>query len=142
MIEGVGVSTERLIPHFFPSPEMHQVEISPCTVDRNTVCGCKKNQYQDYISDSLFRCKDCSPCLNGTVQISCEHSPPNPSPILTAGVGPVQGGGSPPFWAPAPTGNTSHPPVSCGLWEHLLSGTSPSPSWLSLCLSGCRAVLL
>lgn len=51
--------------------EMHQVEISPCTVDRNTVCGCKKNQYQDYISDSLFRCQDCSPCLNGTVQISC-----------------------------------------------------------------------
>lgn len=51
--------------------EMDQVEISPCTVDQNTVCGCKKNQYQDALSDTLFRCRNCSPCLNGTVQISC-----------------------------------------------------------------------
>lgn len=51
--------------------EMDQVEISPCTVDQNTVCGCRKNQYQESLTDTLFRCRNCSPCLNGTVQISC-----------------------------------------------------------------------
>lgn len=88
---------ESLRPHLFPSLEMDQVEISPCTVDRNTVCGCKKNQYRKYWNEDLFQCQDCSPCHNGTVQIQCEHGFPHPSPVLSAGVGPVLGGGSPPF---------------------------------------------
>ncbi|XP_028006136.2 tumor necrosis factor receptor superfamily member 1A [Eptesicus fuscus] len=53
--------------------EMDQVEISPCKVDQNTVCGCRKNQYQESLGANLFRCRNCSPCLNGTVQISCSE---------------------------------------------------------------------
>lgn len=97
---------ERLLPQLFPSPEMDQVEISPCMVDQNTVCGCGKNQYQESLGRNLFRCRNCSPCLNGTVQISCEHGPSDPSPILIAGVGPVLGGGSPPFCTPSPRSST------------------------------------
>ena len=69
-----------LIPHLLPSPEMFQVEISPCTVDRDTVCGCRKNQYREYWGETGFRCLNCSLCPNGTVNIPCEHGSPNPAP--------------------------------------------------------------
>lgn len=53
--------------------EMGQEELSPCTVDQDTVCGCKKNQYQKHWNGDLFRCLNCSLCLNGTRQIPCKE---------------------------------------------------------------------
>uniref|UniRef100_A0A8C6FRP1 TNF receptor superfamily member 1A n=1 Tax=Moschus moschiferus TaxID=68415 RepID=A0A8C6FRP1_MOSMO len=53
--------------------EMFQVEISPCTVDRDTVCGCRKNQYRKYWGETGFRCLNCSLCPNGTVNIPCQE---------------------------------------------------------------------
>lgn len=53
--------------------ELFQIELSACTVDRDTVCGCRKNQFQDYFGEKHFRCIDCSLCLNGTVAIPCQE---------------------------------------------------------------------
>ncbi|EDK99828.1 tumor necrosis factor receptor superfamily member 1A precursor [Mus musculus] len=54
--------------------EMSQVEISPCQADKDTVCGCKENQFQRYLSETHFQCVDCSPCFNGTVTIPCKET--------------------------------------------------------------------
>ncbi|XP_059880132.1 tumor necrosis factor receptor superfamily member 1A isoform X1 [Delphinus delphis] len=53
--------------------EMFQVEIAPCAVDKDTVCGCRKNQYRKYWSETLFQCLNCSLCPNGTVHHSCKE---------------------------------------------------------------------
>lgn len=90
-VHGCERMSQRFVLHLFPSPEMGQEELSPCTVDQDTVCGCKKNQYQKHWNDDLFQCQNCSLCLNGTRQIPCEHGFPDPSPLLTAGAGPVSG---------------------------------------------------
>lgn len=77
------VVTAGLVPHLLSPPEMNQVEISSCTVDRDTVCGCRKNQYRKYwseTSETRFQCLDCSLCINGTVHLPCEHGSPHPSP--------------------------------------------------------------
>ncbi|KAM5262580.1 tumor necrosis factor receptor superfamily member 1A [Ctenodactylus gundi] len=52
--------------------ELQQVELSPCTVDRDTICGCRENQFQESSGGKLFQCRDCSLCLNGTVTIPCQ----------------------------------------------------------------------
>ncbi|EGV98514.1 Tumor necrosis factor receptor superfamily member 1A [Cricetulus griseus] len=53
---------------------MSQVEISPCRADKDTVCGCRENQFQQIFGEKHFRCVDCSPCFNGTVAIPCKES--------------------------------------------------------------------
>lgn len=72
-----GKRDVRLIHHFLPSSEMFQEEISPCKADKDTVCGCKENQFQRYLSETHFQCVPCSPCFNGTVTIPCEHHSPS-----------------------------------------------------------------
>lgn len=80
-----GEREARLMYHFLPSSELSQVELFPCKADQDTVCGCRENQFQNYLSNSRqFQCQNCSLCLNGTVKIPCEHHSPksSPSPLL------------------------------------------------------------
>nr|XP_034997131.1 tumor necrosis factor receptor superfamily member 1A-like [Zootoca vivipara] len=51
-------------------PTFGQIEISKCTSEHDTVCGCGRNQYQSSHSDE-FMCKNCSACLNGRIRLSC-----------------------------------------------------------------------
>ncbi|XP_042666766.1 tumor necrosis factor receptor superfamily member 1A isoform X2 [Centrocercus urophasianus] len=46
--------------------ELQQIEETPCTLKQDTVCGCRKNQYQFGQAD-FFQCKNCSPCVNGVI---------------------------------------------------------------------------
>ncbi|NWS72080.1 TNR1A factor, partial [Crotophaga sulcirostris] len=46
--------------------ELQQIVQSPCTPKQDTVCGCRKNQYQIGQFD-LFQCRNCSPCANGII---------------------------------------------------------------------------
>ncbi|XP_016281389.2 tumor necrosis factor receptor superfamily member 1A isoform X1 [Monodelphis domestica] len=56
--------------------EMGQIEKTPCTISRNTVCGCGENQYQQSQGkeeNGLFKCVPCNPCFNGTIQRPCQE---------------------------------------------------------------------
>lgn len=122
VMECVGVSVcygERLLPRLFPLPEMDQVEIAPCTVDQDTVCGCREGQYRRYWSDTLFQCMNCSPCLNGTVQVSCERA------SLTPPLSSLQG------WA-LPQGEGLHFLHPCPKRQHFLSFPLPRSVGISL----------
>ncbi|XP_054019309.1 tumor necrosis factor receptor superfamily member 1A [Dryobates pubescens] len=46
--------------------ELQQIVESPCTPKQDTVCGCRKNQYQIGSFD-LFQCRNCSSCVNGII---------------------------------------------------------------------------
>lgn len=82
----VGKGDARLLHRFLSSSEMFQVELSSCKADQDTVCGCKENQFQHYLSETHFQCVDCSPCFNGTVTIPCEHHSPKSRTLPSSGV--------------------------------------------------------
>ncbi|XP_064321587.1 tumor necrosis factor receptor superfamily member 1A isoform X1 [Phalacrocorax carbo] len=46
--------------------EFQQIVETPCTPKQDTVCGCRKNQYQSGLPD-LFECRNCSSCANGVI---------------------------------------------------------------------------
>uniref|UniRef100_A0A8C3JRG8 TNR1A factor n=1 Tax=Calidris pygmaea TaxID=425635 RepID=A0A8C3JRG8_9CHAR len=46
--------------------EFQQIVESPCTPKQDTVCGCRKNQYQIGQHDH-FKCRNCSSCANGII---------------------------------------------------------------------------
>lgn len=109
-----GERETRLIYHFLPSSELSQVERFPCKADQDTVCGCRENQFQNYLSNSRqFQCQNCSLCLNGTVKIPCEHHSPKsrPSPLLRSSL-PLRQKVS--ISVPAPREVASS--LVCGLW--------------------------
>ncbi|KAM6290854.1 tumor necrosis factor receptor superfamily member 1A isoform 1-T1 [Porphyrio hochstetteri] len=53
--------------------EFHQIVESPCTPKQDTVCGCRKNQYQAGEPD-LFQCRNCSSCVNGVIIANCSKN--------------------------------------------------------------------
>uniref|UniRef100_A0A452IJV1 Tumor necrosis factor receptor superfamily member 1A n=1 Tax=Gopherus agassizii TaxID=38772 RepID=A0A452IJV1_9SAUR len=50
--------------------ELQQITLSECTEKKDTVCGCQTNQFQSELN-TLFKCKNCSPCHNGTIRQNC-----------------------------------------------------------------------
>ncbi|XP_025959252.1 tumor necrosis factor receptor superfamily member 1A [Dromaius novaehollandiae] len=46
--------------------DFQQIVETPCTPKQDTVCGCRKNQYQTGLPD-LFLCRNCSTCVNGII---------------------------------------------------------------------------
>ncbi|KAE8589829.1 hypothetical protein XENTR_v10017753 [Xenopus tropicalis] len=47
-----------------------QVVVRGCTQDKDTVCGCRRSQFQVKVANT-FKCQNCSHCLNGTVSVPC-----------------------------------------------------------------------
>ncbi|MEE6485764.1 hypothetical protein FKM82_014394 [Ascaphus truei] len=59
---------------------LRQVELSSCSPDKDTVCGCPLHQYQIRMG-LTFKCENCSLCQNGTALIPCKMLLPH-YPIL------------------------------------------------------------
>ncbi|TFK04132.1 putative ATP-dependent RNA helicase DDX23 [Platysternon megacephalum] len=53
--------------------ELQQITLSECTEKKDTVCGCLPNQFQSE-PNTLFKCKNCSPCHNGTIWQKCRKN--------------------------------------------------------------------
>ncbi|NXH35200.1 TNR1A factor, partial [Myiagra hebetior] len=53
--------------------ELQQIVETPCTPQQDTVCGCKKNQYQTDSESEFFQCRNCSSCANGVIT-SCSKN--------------------------------------------------------------------
>ncbi|XP_010129565.1 PREDICTED: tumor necrosis factor receptor superfamily member 1A-like, partial [Buceros rhinoceros silvestris] len=67
---GTYTAVDNFMPNCFPCTHCHtifqQIVKSPCTPKQDTVCGCRKNQYQIGLLD-LFQCRNCSSCVNGII---------------------------------------------------------------------------
>ncbi|KAI9515376.1 hypothetical protein NQZ68_026109 [Dissostichus eleginoides] len=46
----------------------HDVEISPCKVDKNTVCRCEDGYYKLNIDSEKYECRKCSPCRQNEIE--------------------------------------------------------------------------
>ncbi|NXH20084.1 TNR1A factor, partial [Bucco capensis] len=53
--------------------EFQQIVESPCSPKQDTVCGCRKNQYQVGLPD-LFHCRTCTSCANGIITNCSKNS--------------------------------------------------------------------
>ncbi|KAM8924730.1 tumor necrosis factor receptor superfamily member 1A [Pelodytes ibericus] len=52
------------------TPSLGQVMLSPCSAEKNTVCGCPSGQFQT-LAGTTFKCQNCSHCVNGKKLFPC-----------------------------------------------------------------------
>ncbi|KAM9352794.1 tumor necrosis factor receptor superfamily member 1A [Symphorus nematophorus] len=43
-------------------PSKHEIEVSPCTRQQNTICGCEDGYYKSFIDSDLYQCRKCKLC--------------------------------------------------------------------------------
>ncbi|NWI50810.1 TNR1A factor, partial [Calyptomena viridis] len=74
---GTFTAVDNTMPNCFQCThcraEFHQIVQAPCTPKQDTVCGCRKNQYQIDSESDLFQCRNCSSCANGIIA-SCSKT--------------------------------------------------------------------
>ncbi|NXF02326.1 TNR1A factor, partial [Smithornis capensis] len=74
---GTFTAVDNTMPNCFQCThcraELHQIVEAPCTPQQDTVCGCRKNQYQIDSESDLFQCRNCSSCANGIIS-SCSKT--------------------------------------------------------------------
>ncbi|NXA10573.1 TNR1A factor, partial [Sapayoa aenigma] len=74
---GTFTAVDNTMPNCFQCThcrtELHQIVEAPCTPKQDTICGCRKNQYQIDSESDLFQCRNCSSCANGIIA-SCSKT--------------------------------------------------------------------
>ncbi|NXY21203.1 TNR1A factor, partial [Atrichornis clamosus] len=75
--DGTFTAVDNTMSKCFPCThcraELQQIIEAPCTPKQDTVCGCRKNQYQIDPESDLFQCRNCSLCANGIIA-SCSKN--------------------------------------------------------------------